>query len=108
MFLSSFSPGSMNPSLMRSRSTISSVEDEACAGIRAQQLGRHLSLGDLIERLASAVQWNDVVSIYLLERCHGLARVVLLVWRKMEPTDHRMDLLDAGNSLSLLYGVDYA
>ena len=39
----------------------SGSKDEACPRVGAQELIWYLGLGDLVERLSGAVQWNDVV-----------------------------------------------
>src|SRR6516165_1256171 len=45
----------------------SGAEDEACAGIGAQEFIRYFGLSRLVERLTSAVQWNDVVDVHILD-----------------------------------------
>jgi hypothetical protein len=75
------------------------AEDKAGPGVGAQQLARHLSLGHLVERLAGAVQWNDVIDFDVLERRDRLANIILLVRREVEAADDCMNLLNARRCL---------
>jgi len=72
-----------------------------------QELVRHLGLCHFVERLTSAVQWNDVVDLDTLQRCDRVAHIVLLVRREVEPADHRVNLADTRSRLGLFDCVDY-
>src|SRR6516162_8415024 len=85
----------------------SGSEDEARARVGAQEPVRNLGLGYLVERLTSAVQWNDVVDVDTLERCDRVARIVFLIRREVEAADHRMNLVDARSRLGLFDCVDH-
>jgi len=85
----------------------SGSEDEARARVGAQKLVRHLGLCHFVERLTSAVQWNDVVDLDTLQRCDRVAHIVLLVRREVEPADHRVNLADTRSRLGLFDCVDY-
>src|SRR5208282_4378054 len=74
--------------------TLSRAEDEAGARIRAQQVVRHLALGDLVEGLPGAMERHDIFRPHLLQRHDGLAHIVLLVGCEMKSPDHRMNLVD--------------
>src|SRR5258706_9541279 len=86
----------------------SGSKDEACPRVGAQELIWHLGLGDLVERFAGAVQWNDVVDIDVLERRDRVAHIVFLIGGEVESADHRMNLVDPGSRLGLPDRVDHA
>ncbi len=86
----------------------SGSEDEACPRVGAQELIWHLGLGDLVERLAGAMQWDDVVDIDLLQRFDRVAYIVFLIGGEVESADHRVNFVDPGSRLGLLDRVDHA
>jgi cytochrome d ubiquinol oxidase subunit I len=80
----------------------SGAENEACPGIGAEELVRHLSLGYLVERLTSAVKWNDIVDVHILHRCDCVAHVVFLVGCKVEAADDCVNFVHARRCLGVL------
>jgi hypothetical protein len=40
-------------------------EDEACACLRAKHLRRHCGSGDVVERLARAMRWDQIAWIHV-------------------------------------------
>src|SRR6516162_3723619 len=79
----------------------SGAEDETRPGIGAQELIGYLGLGHFVERLTSAVQWNDVVDVHFLDRCDRVAHVVFLIGCKVEATDNRVNFIDTRSRLGL-------
>ena len=53
------------------------LKNEARSRVGAQQLARHLWLGEFVEELAGAVQRNNVVDVQPFESGDGLADIVL-------------------------------
>jgi hypothetical protein len=54
----------------------------ACPGIGAQELVGYLGLGHFVEGLTSAVEWNDVVDVHILDRDD---RVAQFLARRLPP-----------------------
>ena len=86
----------------------SGAEDETRPGIGAQELIGYLGLGHLVERLTSAVQWNDIVDVHFLDRCDRVAHVVFLIGCKVEATDNRVNFIDTRSRLGLFDRVDHS
>src|SRR5215813_8080251 len=85
----------------------SGAEDEACAGIGAQEFVRYFGLRRLVERLTSAVQWNDVVDVHILDRRYRVAHIVFLIGCKVEAPDDCVNFVDARSRLGLFDRVDH-
>src|SRR5262249_19714236 len=85
----------------------SGAEDEPRTGIGAQEFVRYCGLSHLVERLTSAVQWNDVVDVYVLNRCYCVAYIVFLIGCKVEATDNRVNFIDTRSRLGLFDRVDH-
>ena len=84
----------------------SGAEDEACAGIGAQDFVRYFGLSRLVERLPGAVQWNDVVDIHILDRRYRVAHIVFLIGCKVEAPDDCVNFVDARSRLGLFDRID--
>jgi hypothetical protein len=87
---------------------LSGAENEACPGIGAKEFVRHFSLDHVVERLTSAVKWNDIVDVHILHRCDCVAHVVFLIGCKVEAPDDRVNFIDARSRLRLFDRVDHA
>src|SRR5262245_15107443 len=85
----------------------SGAEDEACAGIGAQEFVRYFGLSHLVERLTSAVQWNDVVDVHILDRRYRVAHIVFLIGCKVEAPDDCVNFVDARSRLGLFDRIDH-
>src|SRR5262249_35765224 len=85
----------------------SGVEDEACAGIGAQEFVRYFGLSRLVERLTSAVQWNDVVDVHILDRRYRVAHIVFLRGCKVGAPDDCVNFVDARSRLGLFDRIDH-
>ncbi len=85
----------------------SGTKDEACPRVGTQELIWHLGLGNLVERLTGAVQWNDIVDIDIAERHDRVAHIVFLIGGEVESADHRMNFLNARSRLGLFDRVDH-
>src|SRR5215471_9703383 len=85
----------------------SGAEDEACAGIGAQEFVRYFGLSRLVERLTSAVQWNDVVDVHTLDRRYRVAHIVFLIGCKVEAPDDCVNFVDARSRLGLFDRIDH-
>src|SRR5262249_47927773 len=85
----------------------SGAEDEACAGIGAQEFVRYFGLSRLVERLTRAVQWNDVVDAHILDRRYRVAHIVFLIGCKVEAPNDCVNFVDARSRLGLFDRIDH-
>src|SRR6516164_174568 len=85
----------------------SGAEDEARAGIGAQEFVRYFGLSRLVERLTSAVQWNDVVDVHILDRSYRVAHIIFLIGCKVEAPDDCVNFVDARSRLGLFDRIDH-